>query len=256
MQRVRHTTSYQVPATALSLMLAASCSITDADRDHHHTSVDQSPAGQPTAAVPAEQAKACHELQMAQPHDWNKRIAAVCAFGQAAEESLILEFRNKPTAPGGQATLATLGRIGGAKSIELCRELVSERGPLAVEAALALGELPSVPSDAVLLACIQDRHSDASLRVAAACSLARHGEQKFAPNFIAAIVRAGTPAGRADEQTFGLPDKSRWARERYFVQYMLRQLGHRDLSDALDTDAPWQMLEQLAPQVRKRLSKQ
>ena len=237
MQRVRLTTSHQVPAIALSLMLAASCSITDAAQD-------------------TQQTKACHELQMAQPHDWDKRIAAVFVFGQAAEEPLILEFRNNPAAPGGQATLATLGRIGGTESVALCRELVSERAPLAVEAALALGELPGAPSDTVLLACIQDRHSDASLRVAAACSLARHGERNYAPDFIAAIVRAGTPSGRTDEQTFGLPGKSRWARERYFIQRMLRQLGHRDLSDALDTDAPWKMLEQLAPQVRKRLSKQ
>lgn len=256
MRRVRFTISYQLPAIALIWMMAVSCSITSVDQDIQHPLGDQSPSGKPTASISVEQQAACHALQTAQPHEWNKRIAAVCAFDQAPEKLLINEFRNMPAAPGGQATLATLGRIGTSESVELCRELVSERAPLAVEAALALGELPGVATDAALLTCVQDRHSDIALRVAAACSLARHGEQKYAPNFIAAIVRAGTPAGRADEQTFGLPDKSRWARERYFVQYMLRQLGHRDLSDALDTDAPWQVLEQLAPQVRKRLSQQ
>ena len=256
MRRVRFTTSYQAAAIAWIWMMAVSCSTTSDDQDNQHPSGDQSPPGKPTASISAEQKAACHALQTAQPHEWNKRIAAVCAFDQPPEKLLIIEFRNMPAAPGGQATLATLGRIGTSESVELCRELVRERAPLAVEAALALGKLPGVPSDTALLACVQDRHSDISLRVAAACSLARHGEQKYAPNFIAAIVRAGTPAGRADEQTFGLPDKSRWARERYFVQYMLRDLGHRDLSDALDTDAPWPALEKLAPQVRKRLSHQ
>lgn len=197
--------------------------------------------------------KVCRDLHAALPHLWQVRLASVMQAGGAAERFLIREFEDAPAAPGAQATLAALGRIGGDAAVALCQQLVNERAPLAIEAALALGELPGSGSDETLLKCMADRHSDASLRAAAACSLVRHGEREHAPAFVAAIVRAGTPAGRADEKQFGLPDKSRWARERYFVQRMLRKLGHHDLCDALDSDAPWPVLEKLAPRVAARL---
>ncbi len=182
------------------------------------------------------------------------RLPSIYKAGAAAERFLISAFETNPAAIGGQATLAALGHAGGKAATQLCQQLVTERAPLAVEAALALGDLPADKGDTALLQCMQDRHSDAALRVAAACSLARHGESQHAPLFLAAIVRAGTPAGRSDEKRFGLPSKSRWARERYFVQRMLRKLGHNDLCDALDSDAPWPALEKLAPRVAQRLT--
>jgi len=199
---------------------------------------------------------ACRDLHDSLPHLWPERLQPVHAAGRAAEPFLIQAFEEAPAAPGAQATLAALGRIGDKAAIELCQQLVEERAPLAYEAALALGELPTDKTNEVLRQCVSDRHSDASLRTAAACSLARHGEQELAPTFLAAIVRAGTPAGRADEKALGLPGKSRWARERYFVQRTLQKLGHQDLCDALDSDAPWPALEKLAPRVAARLSGQ
>lgn len=175
------------------------------------------------------------------------------AAGAAAEAFLVREFEAKPTAPGAQATLAVLGRIGKDQAAALCHQLVAERAPLAIEAALALGYLPGSKEDPVLRDCVADRHGDVTLRTAAACSLTRHGDRSVAPTFLAAIVRAGTPAGRADEAQLGLPGKSRWARERYFIQLMLKDLGHQDLLDEFDSDAPWPALEKLAPRIEARL---
>ena len=149
-----------------------------------------------------------------------------------------------------------LGRIGGRQAATLCRRMVEERAPLAIEAALALAELPGAADDEVLLSCVRDRHGDATLRTACACALARRGEREAAPRWIMAIVRAGTPAGLRDESELGVPDKTRWARERYFVQRTLLALGHQDLCDQLDTDAPWPALERLAPLVAARLAGQ
>ncbi|MFT4512102.1 MAG: hypothetical protein ACI89X_004478 [Planctomycetota bacterium] len=235
------------------LLLAAACSTPQQDPSKPG---DLGQDGQATqgAAAQANIAQLCQDLHTSLPHLWRERLAPVHAAGAAAEPFLIEAFENTPAAPGGQATLAALGRIGGKDAIELCQQLVNERAPLAVEAALALGELPAGDDHTALLKCMQDRHSDASLRAASACSLARHGEREHSPAFIAAIVQAGTPAGRNDEKAFGLPGKSRWARERYFVQNMLRKLGHLDLCYALDSDAPWPVLEKLAPRVAARLA--
>jgi hypothetical protein len=236
----------------LPLGLVAACAGVDTPQD---PSGGPSRAGGNTTAASSEQIeRACHELHTAPPHQWRQRIPAVHDAGSSAEPFLIRELQDNPAAPGAQASLATLGRIGGEDSVELCRQLVIERGPLAIEAALALGDLPSSEDDPALRQCVADRHGDASLRTAAACSLARHGERELAPAFLAAIVRAGTPAGRADEVSLGIPPKSRWARERYFVQRTLRDLGHQDLLEVLDSDAPWPALEKLAPRVNARLS--
>lgn len=210
--------------------------------------------GEPArAASPAEVAAACRALHEAPAHRWGELLPAVVAAGAASEAPLIAALREAPAAAGAQASIATLGRIGGPEATDFCRGLVEERAPLAVEAALSLGELTVAADDDVLLACVQDRFTDATLRTAAACALARHGEREHAPRWIGAIVRAGTPGGRADERDLGVPNKSRWARERYFVQRTLLALGHRDLCDQLDTDASWPALEKLAPKIEARL---
>lgn len=201
----------------------------------------------------AELSVACQRLHDASAELWGERMAPVVRAGAAAEAPLIQLIDDRPSAAGAQASVATLGRIGGDAAVELCRRLVEERSPLAVEAALALSELPGEPLDGVLLACVQDGFTDATLRTAAACALARHGEQDHAPRWIAAVVRAGTPAGRIDERELGVPSKTRWARERYFIQRTLLALGHQDLMEQLDTDASWPTLERLAPKVEARL---
>lgn len=198
-------------------------------------------------------ARQCRELHEAPAHRWGDLLPPVVSAGEKAEAHLVELIENAPAAPGAQASVATLGRIGDARSVALCRRLVSERGALSIEAALALGALPTSHDDPALAACLADAYTDATLKTAAACSLARHGEREHAPRWIAAIVRAGTPAGRRDEEDLGVPKKTRWARERYFIQRMLGALGHTDLLAELDTDAPWPTLERLAPRVGARL---
>ncbi len=212
------------------------------------------PEPEPRATAPAvDVSAACAALHDAMPHEWGAKLVPVVAAGRRSEAPLVALVNDRPGAPGAQASVAALGRVGGDAAVGLCRRLVRERAPLAVEAALALGELPGAAEDEDLIACVVDRHGDATLRTACACALARRGEREHAPRFLMAIVRAGTPAGLRDEQELGVPSKTRWARERYFVQRALLALGHRDLCDRLDTDAPWPALEKLAPVVRARL---
>lgn len=234
----------QAIALAILLPLSAGC-VSPADPAGAKDGGPLTPTSNPT--------EACRLLHEASAAEWPDRLPAVHRLGKAAEPLLIAEFERTPAAAGAQATVAMLARIGGQPAAELCRQLVRERAPLAVEAALALGELPGSADDQALLQCVQDRHSDITLRTAAACSLARHGEREHAPRFVEAIVRAGTPNGIQDQRELGLPAKFRWARERYFVQRMLQAAGHKDLGDALDSDAPWPTLEKLAPQVAARL---
>lgn len=198
----------------------------------------------------------CRALHEAQPHQWAELMPAVLRAGAAAEAALIGLLEVTPSAAGAQASVAALAHIGGAPAVALCQRIVAERGPLAVEAALALGALPTTLGDRALLECLRDRYGDPTLRTAAACSLACHGEHTHSPAWIAAIVRAGTPTGRRDEEALGLRVKTRWARERYFVQRALSRLGHTDLLEALDTDASWPTLEALAPKVELRLREQ
>lgn len=202
---------------------------------------------------PTQAERLCRALHDAPAADWGARLPPVLAIGGAAEQALLALVAQRPGAAGAQASVAALGRVGDVAAVEACRALVAERGPLAVEAALALGTLPTTSTDPELLACVRDPYTGATLRTACACSLARHGERDHAPRWVEAVVRAGTPAGRGDERALGVPTKTRWARERYFVQRLLLALGHDDLAQELDTDAPWPALEQLAPRVRRRL---
>lgn len=198
----------------------------------------------------------CRALHEAPAHLWAERVPPVLELGSRAEGPLLGLLDRAPGATGAQASVAVLGAIGEARAAEACRVLVEERGPLAVEAALALGRLPTDREDPALTAVLQDTFTDPTLRTAAACSLSRHGEATLAPRWIAAVVRAGSPGARVDERDLGVPQKTRWAQERYFVQRLLLALGHQDLAHALDTDAPWPVLEALAPKVRDRLQQQ
>ena len=231
-------------ANLLATMLLVTCTSCHAPKELEDVGAPPSPT---------ELADACRLLHDAAAGQWSARIEPVVRAGAAAEAPLIELIDARPSAAGAQASIATLGRIGGPAAVELCRRLVEERSALAVEAALALGELPGEALDDVLLSCVQDSFTDATLRTAAACALVRHGEQDHAPRWIAAVVRAGTPAGRMDERELGVPSKTRWARERYFVQRTLQKLGHTDLMERLDTDASWPTLERLAPEVEARL---
>jgi hypothetical protein len=200
---------------------------------------------QPAAASPLDAAIA--DLLAAAPADWTARLEAVLAVG-ASEPAPALgaAVDRDPAAPGAPAALALLGRLGDLRVVPMLTTHVESRTGLAVDAALALGQLRATAAADVLQRCVDDRFVDATVRTAAACALVRTGRPWSAAPWLVAVVRAGTPAGHVDESALGVPSKTRWALERYLVQRLLLDEGQPDLARRLDPDAPWSTLEQLA----------
>lgn len=199
----------------------------------------------PTTTAPLHQSAS--ELLAAPPHEWLARAEPLLRAGPPAGDALAAGLRATPGAPGAQAAVAVLGRIGGTTAVALLLELVTDRGPLAVEAALALGELQAGEAHSVLCACVDDRFADATLRTAAACALLRLGHRAAAASLLRGVLLAGTPAGQELQRELGLPEKPRWALERYFVQRALLHTAGTDFG--LDTDASWPDLEQAAARI-------
>jgi hypothetical protein len=202
---------------------------------------------QPTVPDEADDTRCAVEaLLAAQPTDWLRHTAPVLAIGQPAVPALLDGLHCNASQPGAQAAVAVLGRIGGSVATESLLAMVAERGPLATEAAQALGELPSGPDSLpilrpILLACTADRFADATLRTTAAASLLRAGERHAIADFVRAVLLAGTPAGQSLQQQHHLPEKTRWALERYLLQRALLHAAGEDFG--LDTDASWPDLE-------------
>lgn len=203
--------------------------------------------GAPPAAVPA--SDPCNELLQAPPHEWPARLPAAHALGPAAVPRLVALLRQDPGSPGAPAAVCLLGRLGGPEIVPALRELVVDRTPLAVEAALALGELQDAGANEDLRACVEDAAADATLRTAAACALVRCGDARAATPLLRAVVLAGSPDGAPLARTLGLPERPRWALERYLVQRLLAQEGAAELSIALDPDASWPALAAVAERI-------
>lgn len=189
---------------------------------------------------------ACRALLLAPPHEWSTRLPAAYALGKAAAPDLLALLRQDPGSPGAPAAVCLLGQLGGPGVVTALRELVADRSPLGVEAALALGALQDATAIADLRACVEDASADATLRTAAACALVRCGEARAASDLLRGVVLAGSPAGIPLARQLGLPERPRWALERYLVQRLLAQEGAAELSAALDPDASWPQLAAVA----------
>ena len=181
--------------------------------------------------------------------DWPTRIAASLPMREDEARALLAAVRRRPTAPGAPAAIAALGRCGRAIDDEVLAEFVADRGNLAIEAALALGDRKPTNVTEVLRAAVDDFAADATLRTAAACALARMGHGAEVAPFLAAVLLAGTPAGAAAGARHGLPVRPRWAMERYLVQRLLLREGASDLAQRLDPDASWPALEAICAEV-------
>lgn len=217
--------STHLPATILSLLFAA-CAAPRQTEDR------VAPELPPRLAALLEAAAA----------EWPDRIAASLPMREDEARSLLAAVRRRPTAPGAPAAVAALGRCDRAIDDAVLAEFVADRGNLAIEAALALGERkPPTAADA-LRAAVADFAADATLRTAAACALARMGHGAEVAPFLAAVLLAGTPAGAAAGARHGLPVRPRWAMERYLVQRLLLREGATDLAHRLDPDASWPAL--------------
>ncbi len=187
---------------------------------------------------------ACDRLLEAPPGDWAPTIDAVLAIGAPAAPILAGLVLQRPEAPGAQAAVAVLGRIGDAATAGPLTNFVTERHALGAEAALALGELRAATAAQALRLAVADRVADPTLRTAAACALVRLGDRSAARPLLLAIVLAGTPHGIDQARLVGLPERSRWALERYMVQRVLLQEAGTCFD--LDTDAPWDRLAESA----------
>jgi len=183
------------------------------------------------------------------PEAWPERIAAGLPMQLAEANALLAAVRSQQQAPGAPAAVAALGRCGQAIDDGVLVEFVADRGSLAVEAALALGERKQAMALPALRAAVADLAADATLRTAAACALARMGHGKEAAPFLTAVLLAGTPAGTASGARHGLPARPRWALERYLVQRMLLREGATELARTLDPDASWPALERVTADV-------
>jgi hypothetical protein len=203
-------------------------------------------APDPAAPGPAT-FQGCRDLVQAPPSQWHERLPIVLALGAPAAPALVEAIAAEPTAPGAQAAVAALGQLGGDGTSTFLRQLLADRSELATEAALALGALGDQDARAPLLAAANDRLADPTLRAACAASLLRLGVRAEIAPLVRAILLAGTPPGQPAQQALGLPDRPRWAHERYLIQRALRDVRGDDFG--LDTDAPWPALEATAAQV-------
>jgi HEAT repeat protein len=201
----------------------------------------------PPAAVPEPADDLAAALLAAPPHAWLACAEPLVHRGPAASPALVAALQTHPGAPGAAAAIAVLGRIGDTAAVALLQELVTDRGPLATDAALALGERRAKAAEAVLCACVDDRFADPTLRTAAAVALVRLGRADAAHSLLRGVLLAGTPAGQALQRELGLPEKPRWALERYLVQRMLQQEAGTDFG--LETDASWPDLEEAATRI-------
>jgi len=206
------------------------------------TSHQPSPPPAPASDLPSAVAR----LLAAEPSAWLSHTAGLLDLGLPAVPALLEALHRSAAAPGAPAAVAVLGRIGGPDAATGLLALVAERGPLATEAAQALGELPHDTATLTtlrpgLLACVADRFADVTLRTAAAAALLRHGERRAVADFVRAVLLAGTPAGQQLQARHHLPEKSRWALERYLLQRALLRTAGDDFG--LDTDASWPDLE-------------
>jgi hypothetical protein len=225
------------PHATLPLALAAACAGTVAD-----------PPGPPLPAPPVSSPQVvCRELLQASPDGWAQRLPPVLVLGAPAATALVELLRADPQAPGAQAAVAALGRIGGDDAAAFLREQLAQRTELAAEAALSLGTRADAAATDALQATADDRLADATLRATCAASLLRLGVRQPVARLVRGVVLAGTPAGRDLQRELGLADKPRWAHERYLIQHALRQVHGDDFG--LDADAPWPALVAAADRI-------
>ncbi len=200
-------------------------------------------AGAPSKPSPPSQVAA---VLAAPAERWADAILAALPISAADTAALAKALQDATSAPGAPAAVAVLGasRHDGGDAVLI--QLVADRGALATDAALALGDRKAMAGASVLAAAMDDRAADPALRTASACALVHLRQARAAQPLLRAVLLAGTPAGEAIGRQVGLPVRPRWALERYFLQRLVLREGDTDFAHALDADASWPELERLA----------
>jgi HEAT repeat protein len=183
----------------------------------------------------------CQALVAAEPSEWPMRWRATQALGPRATTTLVRCLRENQDGPGRQAAIHLLGDWHDPTAAAYLRELVAAKGPDTTEAALGLGKLGDPAVAALLVATVQDRDLATDSRVAAACALLDLGQPRHAVPLMQAVLLAATPYGTELRQAQGLPQKTRWAFERYMMIEAVRRFSNGE-TFGLDEDASWPRL--------------
>lgn len=230
----------------LAGMILLACSAgpgTNQDAARVEASQEQRLTGSPPLSSEAVLTDLARELVAAPPEAWQASYGALIQGDGDRTQALLRALERQPRGAGVQLALATLGKLGDpAATAYLEAQLSKGNAELSSEAALALGRLPSPASIAVLQAEMDRSRRDPLVRTAAAVALLDLGEVELSLPFLHAILLAGTPYGLALQQEFALPDRGRWAHERYLA---ISAIGRHFDGETfgLDPDSSWPSLK-------------
>ncbi|MHC5063207.1 MAG: HEAT repeat domain-containing protein [Planctomycetota bacterium] len=227
----------------IACMLMAACSAaTEQSRDEVSTkptdSVDRRQAPQRS-----EQAVETARALVASPaQSWSTNYRRFMGSSGQHSQALLAALQADPRGPGAQIALATLGTLGDPVAAPYLEErLRIGSTEESSESALALGRLPSPASKELLSEVIRDRQRDPLVRTASAAALLDLHDLEGSMPFLCAILLAGTPAGQGAQAEHGLPDRGRWAHERYMAIEAIRR-NFAGETFGLDPDSSWPAL--------------
>ncbi len=183
----------------------------------------------------------CKALVAASPADWPGRWRAAHALGPGATRTLVRCLKKDSHGPGRQAAIHLLGDWRDPAAGPYLRELVDANSEEATEACLGLGKLADQRAVGLLVTTVQNHDQAIATRTAAACALLDLRQPRHAVPLMQAVLLAATPYGAGLEQAQGLPQKTRWAYERYMVIEAIRRFSHGE-TFGLDEDASWPRL--------------
>ncbi len=230
----------------LTCLLLVACTATGEQGERHGTSSDRASDSvdrRQSPQAPEAIVEAARALVAAAPASWSAKHRNFVRCQGEHSRALLDALQADPHGPGVQISLATLGDLGDPAAVSFLESQLRDGSTVqSSESALALGKLPSPSSKTALLAEMNHRRRDPLVRCSAAAALLDLGAIAESMPFLCAIILAGTPRGQAMQENLGLPDRGRWAHERYLaIEAIKRQLPQQDFG--LDPDSSWPALE-------------
>src|SRR5690606_32950676 len=169
----------------------------------------------------------------------------------AVASALLDALAARPDGRGAVCAIAVLGESRDDAAREFLLASVAVGGERGREAALALGRCGDPAVIPQLVAAVSDRQLDAATRTACAAALLDLGATAEAVPFLATVILAGTPAGAAERERAGLPDRPRWALERTIAIDAIAR--HHGDTFGLHPDLAWPDLEARVAAMRAAL---
>jgi len=240
----------QAIGTPILCLLFAACSAAHPNRATPAQSTRATDLGPARAKTqPDQQTQAARALVDAEPQAWDQAARQFLDQDGPDAGTLLRAMRRDPAGPGMQIAVAILGKLGDARAVSVLEDLLRERSKLSSEAALALGRLPSPQSRGILRKEMLSASNSPLNRTCAAIALLDLGDVNTSLPFLHAILLAGTPYGLDSEKNYGLPDRSRWAHERYLtIEAIARHFDGETFG--LDPDSSWPQLKAAADRLQ------